>query len=209
MKIVIFGATGRTGIPLVQQALEQGHEVTAFVRNKNKIAVRHERLTVLAGDVFDETAVAGAIQGQDAVLSVLGHSKGSPKHLLSSAMRNIVAGMKMHGVTRLVSLTGAGVPAPKDVRQGGFSRFMHLMLKLLAKELLEDSIKQKDLIAASPLEWTIVRAPRLLEGPKAGGYRTGYFKFGKPMINRSDVADFMLKEMTEKRYLNEYPLIGF
>ncbi|MDQ3386877.1 MAG: NAD(P)H-binding protein, partial [Actinomycetota bacterium] len=106
MKIAIFGATGRTGRPMVEQALREGHEVTVSVRDPSKVSVRHDLLRVLKGDVLDAKAVDEAVAGQNAVLSALGHTKSSPKDVQTRGTENIVAAMKKHGVDRIVSLTG-------------------------------------------------------------------------------------------------------
>src|SRR5688572_18093218 len=108
MKIVVFGASGQTGRLLVEQALAAGHEVTALVRDPSKLAVRHERLRVLQGDVQDAGAVAGAVAGQDAVLSALGPA-GPAFTSMTLGARHILAAIEQHGVRRLVTLTGAGV----------------------------------------------------------------------------------------------------
>ena len=108
MRLVVFGASGRTGRPLVRQALEAGHEVAAFVRDRSKLEIGHERLTVVEGDVKDYTRVREAISGVDAVLSALGHTKSSAKDVQTVGTENIVAAMKESGVQRLVSLTGGG-----------------------------------------------------------------------------------------------------
>ena len=72
MKLLIFGATGGTGRQLVEQALAQGHLVTAFVRNPSKLGIAHQNLRVVQGDVLRYDTVEPAVCGQDAVLSALG-----------------------------------------------------------------------------------------------------------------------------------------
>ncbi len=72
MKVLIFGATGGTGRALVQQALEHGHDVTAFARDPAKVRTKHQNLRIVQGDVTNSGSVEAAIQGQDAVLSALG-----------------------------------------------------------------------------------------------------------------------------------------
>ena len=76
MKAAIFGATGSTGIELVKQALEAGHEVTAFVRNPAGLSIENERLIINTGDVFDPASVAEVVKGQDAILCALGAGVG-------------------------------------------------------------------------------------------------------------------------------------
>lgn len=114
MKLAIFGAAGRTGIPLVQQALEGGNDVVALVRTPSKLSIKNERLTMVQGDAAHLADVERAVQGADAVLSVLGHVKGSEPDILTQAIRNIITAMDKYDVKRLVSLSGASVYAPQD-----------------------------------------------------------------------------------------------
>lgn len=72
MHIVIFGATGATGRCLVEQALSQGYDVTAFVRNPLALTTWHARLSIVKGDVFHPASVEEAVTNQDAVLCAIG-----------------------------------------------------------------------------------------------------------------------------------------
>lgn len=72
MNLLVFGATGGTGRALVRQALDQGHAVTAFARDPNKITIRHENLSIVQGDILDYNSVEAAVKGHDAVVSALG-----------------------------------------------------------------------------------------------------------------------------------------
>lgn len=110
MKLLIFGASGGTGLELVQQALDQGHTVTAFVRNPRKLPIQHNRLRVVQGDILDAHAVAEAVKGHDAVISALGHKRWIVKTtILSEGAGNIIAAMKKHGVKRFICVTSLGV----------------------------------------------------------------------------------------------------
>ena len=106
MNLVIFGATGGTGRALVEQALAQGHTVTALVRKASRMCVKHRRLRLAIGDVLDYGTVEAAIAGQDAVLSALGHKRWLIKtSILSRGTRNIVAAMTKCRVRRFVCET--------------------------------------------------------------------------------------------------------
>ena len=72
MNLLIFGATGGTGRALVEQALHQGHTVTAFARNPSKVRATHSNLRVVKGDIASYESVESALRGQDAALSALG-----------------------------------------------------------------------------------------------------------------------------------------
>lgn len=209
MNLIIFGASGRTGRALVIQALEAGHNVTAFVRNPAAMLVRHERLRVVQGDAMNAGQVADAIAAQDAVLCALGHTLSSPKDLQAVATRNIIAGMHAHGVKRLVSLTGAGVRAPQD-RPKAFDHLIRGALVLLSGAVLRDAEVHAKEIEASGLDWVIVRGPRLTDGPLTHTYRVGFVgkDFGT-QISRADLADFMLRELTDDHYLHQLPIASY
>ena len=108
MKIVIFGASGRTGQRLISQALEQDHEVTAFARTPGKIQINHEKLRIIQGNIHDRNAVEQAAHGQDAVLCALGVNKDDPVTALADGTRNIIRAMKYHGVRRVLNVSAAG-----------------------------------------------------------------------------------------------------
>ncbi|MCU0492147.1 MAG: SDR family oxidoreductase [Chloroflexaceae bacterium] len=208
MKLTIFGATGRTGKPLVQQALAAGHEVTAFVRDPAKLGLAHERLHVVQGDVRDSAAVERAIVGADVVLSALGQTKTSTKDMQTTATRNIVAAMKHHGIRRLVSLTGAGVAAPED-QPRLMNHVISFALRMLDGDVLKDAENHAEVIRSSDLDWVIVRGPRLTEGPHTGKYRVGWVGVNTGVsISRADVADFMLKQVQDNTYLRKAPMIS-
>src|SRR5262245_10485143 len=109
MKIIVFGASGKTGREVVSQALERGHDVTAFVRNPAKLNVSHERLTVAQGDVMNPASVNVAMPGQDAALIAIGHTRYlGPSNTLSHGTQNIIDAMKLHGVRRIVCESALG-----------------------------------------------------------------------------------------------------
>lgn len=209
MKIAIFGGTGRTGRHLIEGALGDGHEVTALVRDPGKLGPGHERLRIVEGDVLIPSRVGETVAGADAVLSALGHTKTSPKDVQARGTENIVAAMKEHGVRRLISLTGAGVRDPGD-RPKLVDRVFSGLLKLLQKDVLEDAQRHADVIKRSGLDWTIVRAPRLTDGPATGEYRVGPVGENSGIkVSRADVAGFMLRGVTDGSYVGQAPMVSY
>lgn len=208
MRITIFGASGRTGKHLVEQALAAGHTVVALVRSPEKLALRHERLTIVKGDAGNAAAVEQAIAGSDVVVSALGHVKGSPADIQTVATRHIIAAMERHGVRRLVSLTGAGVRAPQD-QPKLIDRIIKFALATLSGDVLRDAESHVELIRRSNLDWIIVRGPMLTDAPRAGSYRVGWVGVGtSPRIARADLADFMLAQASDSRYLRQMPMVS-
>jgi putative NADH-flavin reductase len=210
MKIAIFGATGKVGRHLVDQGLERGDRVTAFVRDPSKLTTqRHERLKVVQGNVQNPKDVEQAVAGTDAVLSALGQTKTSSKDVLTEGIKNIVAAMTKHGVRRLVSVTGAGVRDPKDEPKL-VDRVICSLLKLLQRDLLEDALGATRVIQESDLDLVIVRAPVLNEGEKKGEYRVGYVgKESGTRLSRADLAGFMLEQTTDDTYLRQAPMVSY
>lgn len=209
MRVVVFGSSGRTGRRLVEQALERGYEVTAFARDAGGVPARRERLRVMTGDVMDAKAVDEAVVGQDAVLIALGHTRTSTKDVHESGAANIVAGMKKHGVRRVVSVTGAGVRDPKDEPKL-LDRVIVAALKLLRRDVLEDAERHAEVLRKSGLDWVIARGPVLNDGPRTGRYRVGVVgKNSGSRISRSDLADFMLDQLADDAYLRAAPMVSY
>lgn len=207
MRITVFGATGRTGEPLVRQALDRGHGVVAFVRSRDELSVDDPDLTVVAGDTYTGEGVPEAVEGADAVVSVLGQTDAGPDDLLTVAGDNIVESMREAGVTRFVTLVGAGV------REEGESvpisgRVMGALLKVLAGNVLDDAADHVERVRATDLDWTVVRAPRLTDGEGTGEYRAGDLALGFESIARADVARFLLDCVEGGRYVREMPKVG-
>ncbi len=246
MKLLVFGASGGTGRRLVQQALAQGHIVTAFARDPGKIRQAHANLRVVRGDILDADAVDAAVAGQDAVLSTLGTrlpvwivvlivvvcqiivrtvallrpaalfvELGVPilailflsrrTTILSDGTRNIVRAMERAGIKRFVCESSLGV---------GDSRWkLGIVHNLIAMPLFlrnshADKELQEQIIARSSLDWVIVRPAVLTNGPPRNVYRAGSgvgHWFFPSSISRSDVAEFMLKQLTGGEYVRKTP----
>jgi putative NADH-flavin reductase len=208
MKIAVFGASGRTGRLLVEGALAQGHEVTAFARTPSKLGVTHENLRVVQGTIQEAQKVEEAVAGQDAVLVALSPEKPA-FDTMTTAGRTVTAAMQKHGVKRLVGITGAGVPDPEHDRPKVFNHVISFLLKTLSGKVLEDSVRFVEQVKASGLDWTIVRVPVLRDGPRTGSVRTGWVGVNTgARITRADAADFMLRQLTETQHLRQLPMIS-
>jgi putative NADH-flavin reductase len=209
MKLVIFGATGRTGLPLVRAALDAGHEVTALVRTPAKMGLTHPCLTVIAGDVLNPTDVERAITLEtDVVYSVLAPTKGAPMDLLPRAVDHIVTTMQARGVKRLIYMTGAGVTQPQD-KPGMVDKVIRVLLKTFAGKVLDMSISAAQRVQKSGLDWTIPRAPVLHDNPTDGTYRVGWLGHNTTFrLNRTACAAFLLTQATDRQYIGMAPVVS-
>jgi putative NADH-flavin reductase len=207
-KILVLGATGPTGREVVSQALEQGHQVTAFVRDPKRMPITHDRLRLVTGDVTDEgPALPAAIRGQDVVISALGVGMTFKSHdLIVRSMPRIVAGMEPQGVTRLIFTSAFGVGSTWiDVPP-----FLRIIMRLLLRDVYADKAAGEEVLRRSQLDWTLVYPVGLTHGPRTGRYRVGERLplHGLPRVSRADLAAFLLAEINDPTYVRKGVLIS-
>ena len=209
MNILIFGASGATGDELVRQALPQGHIVTAFVRDPAKLTVRHDNLKVVQGNVKDYVSVERAVKGHGAVLSALGAS--SPFRYdqdVVDGIANIVKAMEQLHVKRFIYQSFVGV---KESRNDFGFFFRHIAPRILRTEIAGHEAREH-IVSQSKLDWTIVRPPTLTNGKHKAVYRSGEDLKSKSFIvkfSRADVADFMLKQLTDTTFVRKAPRVMY
>ena len=208
MKILVVGATGPTGRQIVSQALARGHQVVAFVHDNDPELARQAGVTQSEGDVLDPVAVRYALEGCDAVLSALGSKPSLIEEvtLLSKGTQAIVDAMHAHAIKRLIAITGIGAGDSRG--HGGFV-YDNIVEPTILRQVYKDKDRQEDVIRASGLDWTIVRPAQLSNDPGKRQYRTYTDLTGVTAgtIARADVADFMLTELEDDKYLHQTPLI--
>jgi putative NADH-flavin reductase len=209
MKLTIFGATGTVGRQVVEQALQQGHQVTAFGRNPDRLNLHHPHLSRVQGDVMDFAAVQNAVQGQDAVVCVLGSGKTLTGTVRSEGTRHIIRAMEATGVRRLIcqSTLGAG-----DSWGSLNFYWKYIMFGLILRNVFADHEKQEHYVRQSRLDWTIIRPGAFVEGDRTGQYRHGFpgtDKTSQLKISRADVADFILKQLADNAYLYQSPSLSY
>jgi uncharacterized protein YbjT (DUF2867 family) len=202
MRLLILGATGRTGRQVLDQALALGHEVTAFARRPAALGAYGSRLRVISGDITDRASVAPAVAGQEAVLSALGSRPLRPNTALSTGIGYTLDAMRTHRVRRLVCLSALGVGETRGQLGPVFNL---VLIPLLLRHSFADKERLEARIRASETEWTIVRPGVLTNGPPRGRYRAARPDVRPPafpLISRADVAGFMVREVVERRFLH-------
>lgn len=212
MKITIFGATGATGKNVVEQALAQGKEVNVFVRNPKKMNIKNDKLIVTQGDVTNAQAVEKAVVAVDGVIVTLGASPDMQADIvMEEATRNIINAMKKHGVKRIIIQSSYPMSGSKEgvafLKEMGMGDEQIAMIQ----PILDDKAKQEDAVRDSRLEYTIVRPLILNDESKTGKYRVGEnleIKVGDA-ISRADVADFMLKDLTENKFIGKTVTLAY
>lgn len=207
MKIIVFGSTGTIGKYVIKQALDEGHQVTAFARDITKIRLSHKMLSKVTGDVMDPTSVDATIPDHDVVMVVLG--AGRKGGVRSIGTRNIINAMKAHDMKRLICQSSIGVG---DSRINLNFFWKYIMFGLLLRPAYADHELQEHYVRRSELDWTIVRPSAFIDGDRTGVYRHGILDVEECpslKISRADVADFLLKQLTDLRYMHQSPSLSY
>ncbi|MCE7998239.1 MAG: SDR family oxidoreductase [Rhodobiaceae bacterium] len=207
MKIIIFGATGSLGRHLVEQALAQGEEVTAFLRDASTLDRHHQNLHLVEGNVLDPVAVDAAVKGHDAALIALG--AGRKGGVRAQGTKHIIDAMERHNVRRLVCQTTLGA-GDSHTHLNFF--WKHIMFGWLLKQAMADHEEQETYIRQSNLDWITVRPAAFTDGPTTGDYRLGFPQTETSLalkISRADVASVMLQQMTSDLFLHKSPGLSY
>ena len=206
MKILLIGATGRTGKLILKKAIEDKHEVTAIVRDPSKIKDLNAK--VIQGSPYDAETVKTAIKNCDAVICTLNVSRKSdnpwaklrsPKDLISRSVANALEGMKENNIKRIITLSALGAGDSKKKMPFIFNIFLSITN---LKYAFTDHTRQEELLAESNMEWTVIRLPMLTDDNgeaeilvnKNDGVRLN------KNINRESVARFILSILNDQKY---------
>jgi len=203
--IMVFGASGRTGLEVVGQALEAGNQVTVVLRHPELFPIRHEKLRIIKGDVLQPQTYENSLFGIEVVISCLGTRNREPTTVYSEGVSNILVAMQKVNVNRIICLSAGAVVVPPNA-----SFIMKFIIKNVLQRLFKynyaDMLKMETILSTSDQQWTVIRPPRLLNGDKTGKYRTVINNFlpGMSSLTRADLAHYIIHHLEdEKTYQNK------
>jgi putative NADH-flavin reductase len=205
MNVLVLGATGKIGRLTVDEALRQGHHVTAFGRAIDRIAPA-QNLRIVRGDVSDAASISKVLPGHDAVILTFGAipnftTLAFGTDVCEVGTRHVIGAMKGQGTKRLIAMTSIGAG---DSAGHGRWVFRTIIKPVILGRIMKDRSKQEELVRASGLaEWVIVRPAELNDGPRSEDLR--YFRSfdGKTepsVISRTSVAAFLAKLISDRSY---------
>ena len=211
MKILVLGANGAVGQLAIDELLKANHEVKAVVRNASTLSKKHPRLTVEQGDPTNAANLEWLLAGQDAVLSTLGVRKNKRTTLRFDVATSLLAGMKKHGVRKLVWLDGAGVGSSKEFMQRSSFLFGRIVMPLFLNHMYADAAVADELIERSGCDWVIVRPMSFTNRAKTGNVSVvtdmSLTVRLRLRISRADVAAFLVEQVAEDNYVGQMPVI--
>ena len=208
-RICIFGASGATGLALIQLAVGRGLGVTAFVRSEAAGIKLPRGVTVVVGDLLNPGDVKRALTDCDAVVCVIGPRASSPEVFCADATQNIIDAMKAQNVRRLICQTGAMIGDYAHL--SWFMRWMRSTYQKQQPALARDRAEQERRVMASGLDWTIVKPPRLTDGKERGRVQSGEnLKVGATSsISRADLSRFILDQIDKREYVGKQVVVQF
>jgi putative NADH-flavin reductase len=205
MKVAAIGATGRTGQAMLAELLERGHDVTALVRDPAKLGGIADRVKVVQGSSTDRAAMSELVAGTDAVLSALGPTSKEPD-LHTKTATLLVELLPVHG--RFIGVSGAGIDVPGD-QKGPRDKVISFMIQKLGGAVVKDKPAEYEVFAASELDWTLVRPPRLVDGEATGKIVHDAHKPGRSSsIRRADLGRFLVTVLDEGLYVRQAPFVS-
>lgn len=208
MHVLIIGASKGIGLETTRQALAAGHRVRAFARSAPEIALSDANLEILRGDALQARDVEAALAGIDVVIQTLGVGFSDlfrPVRLFSDATRVLIPAMNAKGVKRLISVTGFGAG---DSR-ASIGPLQRLPFQMVFGRAYDDKSVQERLIVESGLDWTIARPGVLIGGPRTRRYKVlaEPSQWRNGIISRADVADFLVRQIEDLRYVRKAPVL--
>ena len=208
MRILIIGASKGIGLETSRQSLAAGYDVRALARSASSIKLHDTRLEKVRGDALSQRDVEAALVGVDAVIVTLGVGLGElikPVHLFSDATRVLIAAMKDQGVNRLICVTGFGAG---DSR-ASIGPLQRVPFQIVFVRAYDNKSRQEQLIKESGLHWTIVRPGVLTNGLRTGRYKVlrEPSEWRNGIISRSNVADFLVKQIDDRTFISGTPVL--
>jgi uncharacterized protein YbjT (DUF2867 family) len=216
MKILLLGATGRTGKWVLEEAIHRGHIVHALVRKAAKVKLTNGQLTLFEGTPTDPVALEKAMQGCEAILSAINISRTNdfpwaplrtPKDFLSASMKNMISLAPKHNIRRIIFISAWGVAETRGDIPGWFRWFIeHSNIRYP----YADHAVQEELIKASTLDFTSIRPVGLTNSKKDKSITVTLNNTPKPslIIPRRMLAKFMLDTLEKNWYVREMPVVS-
>lgn len=211
LHVTVFGASGNIGRHVVNQLLDSGHIVTAYVRNPSKLTATNPNLTTVEGGLDDPAGVSRAVTGADAVISALGPTlkRGATGTPVTEGTRNMIKAMQAEGARRFI---GLATPAVADRRDKPTlkGKVLRLMPRLAMPNALTELDGMTEAVTESDLDWTIARITSPNDKPAKGTVRAGFLgndNVGSAMT-RGDIAAFLVRQLSDNTYLRAAPAIS-
>ena len=207
MNVAVIGATGATGMHLTRTLLERGHQVTALVRDPGRLGDLTDRFRVVQGTSTDPAAIRDLLAGNEAVISALGPTKKEAS-LHQDTARVLVEAMRREGIRRFIGISGAGIDVTGD-RKAAKDKVISYLIQRLGGAVVADKPAEHRIWSESGLDWTLVRPPRLTNGPATGHLEHhAHDSTRSSTLPRADLGAFLVDVLEQHLYEQSAPFVA-
>ena len=207
MRIAVIGATGRTGRPLVEELLRRGHILTVLVRDPARLGGLAEQVDVVTGDSRTRSDLDRLLAGTEAVISALGPT-AKEADLHTETARALVEAMHTAGVRRFLGVSGAGIDVPGDQKSRS-AKAISKAIQTFGGKVVADKPAEYAVFAASDLDWTLARPPRLIDGEATSRVEHhAHQSTRSTKITRADLACFLADVVEQDLYPRQAPFVA-
>lgn len=204
--IALLGGTGMVGGHILQQALARGYPLRVLARSPEKLAYLGDRITLVPGDARDPEVIARLLDGAGVVISAIGPGRRAPDDLNSTVSRNIIAAMQGRDLDRYLLVSGAGVETPDD-RRNFTGWTVRQLARLRYPTLLRDRQREYALLAASDINWTLVRCPLITSGHSATAAQASLQTPAGFALKAGTLAGFLLDQIASPTWQRRAPFV--
>lgn len=204
--IAIIGATGKAGHYITKTLIEQDYPVKALVRNPEKLTVSSPQLTVLQGDATRMKDIVLLLQGCTYVISAIGQP-GNSTPVFSKVTTHIIQAMPAAGIEKYLLITGLSIDVPGDAKSERVQQ-LSAWMRQQYPALIADKQREYQLLAASAVNWTIVRLPMIEQTDNRYPLAISVTDCTGEKISATDIGYFLTDQLESDAYVRQAPFIA-
>ncbi|MFB9761699.1 SDR family oxidoreductase [Ectobacillus funiculus] len=204
--IAIIGGTGKAGRFLAETAIKKGYKVRMLVRNPEKVLIANKNIELIKGDAQSSESIVSLLKGCEAVVNTFGQpNREAP--LYSEVTKLVIATMSKMGIKRYIGVTGGSLDVYGD-KKSLANRFGAIVFRVMYAEMIQDKKKELALLQESGIDWTLVRLPFVFEKSGNKAIKESLYDMPGLTITNRDIADFLINEISDSKYLRQTPFIA-
>ena len=208
IKIAVIGGTGKSGKYLFKQLIEQGYSIKLLVRNPEHAPPAHAQIEIVPGNATDYAAVHNLLEGCQAVISTLGLGvPASEPTIFSQSTAHVLKAMHTLSIHRYIVTTGLNVDTPFD-QKGPQATYGTEWMKKTFPVSTTNKQQEYDLLAASDVNWTMVRLPAIEQTDDAPSIQINLQDCPGDKISATSLANFLIGQLTDERFSKQAPFIA-
>lgn len=205
-KIALIGGTGKSGKYVLRHLLDLGFPLRLLLRNPGNFLPESPQIEIVKGDARQYKSVETLLSGCGAVISTLGQPHGEPP-IFSQASQNVLKAMQLHGIDRYILTTGLQVDTPKD-QKGEYTQGATDWMKDNYPNTTADKQLEYDILAKSPVNWTLVRLPMILQTEEKKTIQTSLQDCPGTSISATDLAHFLGECLLKNSFSRQAPFLA-